>query len=167
LHHDRLRQIAAIRSQAETLGLSVFFYFFTGLWTGIGLHFSGKGRDVRFRPLPFSKYVEKLSASKVVVDLPHPLQTGLTMRAIETIGAGKKLMTTALDVSAYEFHRPENVSVLDSEHPRIDPAFLAVPQLALPAETIEPYGLRAWSLDVLGVTEPRDFLSATGADRAV
>lgn len=162
LHHDRLRQIETIRNQAEALGLSTFFYFFTGLWTGVNLHLGGRGHDVHIRPLPFSRYVEKISAARIIVDLPHPLQTGLTMRAIEAVGAGKKLMTTARDIEAYDFHRPENIAVLDVEQPRIDPAFIAAPQVELPTETIGHYSLSTWALEVLGFIESPRFVQDPG-----
>lgn len=162
LHHDRLRQVETIRNQAKALGLSTFFYFFTGLWTGVSLCFGGRGRDVHIRPLPFARYVEKVSAAKIIVDLPHPLQTGLTMRAIEAVGAGKKLMTTARGIEAYDFYRPENIAVLDAERLQIDTTFIAGHQVELPAETIERYSLNIWSREVLGIAGSAPFVPEAG-----
>jgi hypothetical protein len=158
LHHDRLRQVETLRAQAQTLGLSSFFYFFTGLWTGLSLRFSGKSTDVHVRPLPFARYVEKVAAARIVVDLPHPMQTGLTMRGIEAVGASKKLLTTAQDITNYDFYRPENVAVLDPDRPRIDPHFLSLAAAPTPLAIVERYSLRAWALDVLGCTEPAGFI---------
>jgi hypothetical protein len=167
LHHDRLKQVEAIRAQASSLGLSPFFYLSTGRWTSIKLHLSGKGQDVQWRPLPFARYVEKTAASKAVLDLPHPQQTGLTMRAIEAVGANKKLITTAADIAGYDFYRPGNIHILDAANPRIDLEFLTGPPAALPPDLVERYSLRAWALDVLGVTEPTGFLRDAEAPAAV
>jgi hypothetical protein len=158
LHHDRLKQVKAIRAQARALGLSMFVYFSTGGWTSLKLRWSGKGQDVHSRPLAFDRYVEKSAGSRAILDLPHPRQTGLTMRAIESIGANRKLITTATDIRAYDFYRPENVHIIDPAAPRIDPAFLAAPYMPLPSEVTERYSLRAWAQDVIGLTQPASFL---------
>ena len=161
LHHDRLRQIEAIRTHATALGLSTSLYLSTGAWTSLKLRVRGRGHDVHSRPQPFDRYVATTLASRAVLDLPHPQQTGLTMRAIETVGAGRKLITTAGDIRNYDFYRPENIHVLDGSNLRIDPAFLRAPPMSLPPDVQERYSLRAWALDVLGVTTPPDFLRAT------
>jgi hypothetical protein len=158
LHHDRLRQVEAMRAQARALGLSTFFYLSTGRWTNLKLRLSGKGQDVHARPQAFARYVDETRNSRAILDLPHPMQTGLTMRAIESVGANKKLITTAADIATYDFYRPENICIVNPERPRIDPAFLAVRCVAPPPELIERYSLRAWALDVLGMTEPEGFL---------
>lgn len=47
-----------------------------------------------FQPMPREQYLKCLDNSKVVVDFSHATQTGLSMRVIETYGAGKKIFTT-------------------------------------------------------------------------
>lgn len=165
LHHDRLAQIEAIRDQAKTLGLSSVFYLSTGLKTWAQLQFSGRGRDVHTRPIAFADYVHATARARAVVDLPHPLQTGLTMRAVEAIGAGKKLLTTARDIGAYADFTEDTVQILDPDRPIIDPSFIDAPIIPAPEHGIERYSLRAWALDVLGVTEPGPFLNAQRDER--
>lgn len=159
LHHDRLKQVEALRSQADELGLSSFFYLFTGLRTGVAMWMKRRGRDVHVRTIPFDRYARQIAASRVIIDLPHPLQTGLTMRAAEAVGIGTKLLTTATGVSAYDFYRPANVSIVDARAPVLDPDFLSAPYVPLPTGMADRYSLRAWALDILGVTEPEGFLS--------
>ena len=108
--------------------------------------------------MPFAAYAEAVARANSILDLPHPQQTGLTMRAIEAIGAGRKLVTTARDVAKYDFYRPENVSIIDAETPHLNPDFLTSPGVALPPELVERYSLRAWCLDVLGISEPGEFV---------
>lgn len=165
LHHDRLVQIEAIRDQAKTLGLSAVFYLSTGLKTWARLQCSGRGRDVHTRPIAFADYVHATTRARAVVDLPHPLQTGLTMRAVEAIGAGKKLLTTARDIGAYADFAGDRVQILDPNRPVIDPSFLDTPFIPAPAHDIERYSLRTWVLDVLGVTEPGPFLHTQRDER--
>lgn len=47
-----------------------------------------------FRPMPREEYLKCLDNSRIVVDFSHQTQTGLSMRVIETYGAGKKILTT-------------------------------------------------------------------------
>lgn len=165
LHHDRLAQVEAIRKQAEALGLSTFFYLSTGLRTWAQLRLTGRGRDVYAHPIGFADYVRATARSRAIVDLPHPRQTGLTMRAVEAIGAGKKLLTTACDIGIYEGVSLEDVRILDPDRPVIDPSFLDTPTSAAPAQAVERFSLRAWVLDVLGVTEPGPFLNSQSGKR--
>jgi hypothetical protein len=158
LHHDRLQQVEALRAQIRDLGLSSFFYLFTGMRTALQLKLARRGEDVHWRALPFERYAEQIARCRVIIDLPHPRQTGLTMRALEAVGTGKKMITTAGDVTLYDFYSPEQFSIIDPAAPRIDPAFLAAPVTPLPQKIAASYGLRAWALDIIGVTEPGGFL---------
>ena len=47
-----------------------------------------------FRPMNRSEYLNNLSLSEIVVDISHSTQSGLSMRIIESYGAGKKVLTT-------------------------------------------------------------------------
>jgi hypothetical protein len=161
LHHNRLAQVEAIRDQAEAAGLSAIFYLSTGLRTWAKLRFTGRGCDVHSRPIGFADYVHATARARAIIDLPHPLQTGLTMRAVEAIGAGKKLLTMARDVHAYAGFDTDNVHVLDPDRPIIDTSFLSAPTVPPSPSAIEQYSLRVWALDVLGVTEPGPFLNTS------
>jgi hypothetical protein len=165
LHHDRLALVEALREQAAAAGLSSFFYLSTGWKTWARLKVAGRGRDVHARPIGFGEYVSATLRARVIVDLPHPLQTGLTMRAIEALGAGKKLLTTASDIAAYTAFDARNVTLLDPNQPKIDVSFVATPPVETSAVAVDQYSLAGWAGDVLGVTEPGDFLNATARKR--
>ena len=47
----------------------------------------------------------------IILDSPQNGQSGLTMRCIEAVCAGKKLITTNPGIKAYDFYRPENILV--------------------------------------------------------
>jgi hypothetical protein len=158
LHHDRLSQVETLRRQIRDLGMTGFFYLFTGMRTALQQKFVGRGEDVYWRPLSFARYAEQIAASRIIIDLPHPRQSGLTMRALEAVGTGKKMVTTSRDVALYDFYSPEQFLIVNPEDPQIDPAFLASPVPPLPATLVDSYNLRAWALDILGVTVPPPFL---------
>ncbi|MBU0540824.1 MAG: hypothetical protein KKC58_00370 [Gammaproteobacteria bacterium] len=144
LHHDRLRQVDDIHLWADKHGLRTLFYLYTGWFSSTRLSLQGRGKFVKSRSMDFIKYVNLLHNSRAIVDLPHPEQTGLTMRAIEAVGAGKKLITTSRTIVNYDFYRKENILIIDGGYPQIDDHFLDTPTVELPAETIARYSLHEW-----------------------
>lgn len=161
LHHDRLRQVEKIREQADALGLSTCFYLSTGMLSLIKLKFQGRAGDVYSKPQSFSAYVRNTRSARAIIDLPHPSQAGLTMRAIESIGANRKLITTNPNVRNYDFYHPDNIQIIDGDAPCIDPKFLNTFGTPVRQEISERYTLRAWALEVIGVKPSSEFLQKT------
>lgn len=73
-----------------------------------------------FKPISYKKYSEISLSSKVILDLPHPLQNGLTMRSIEAIGFRRKILTTNSDIQNYSIIDKRNYAVFDSKNVKID-----------------------------------------------
>jgi hypothetical protein len=89
--------------------------------------------------------VEEISArSRAIVDIQHPRQTGLTMRTIETLLAGSKLITTNQTLKMYDLYHPSRIAVLDRDYPRLDPEFLQMPFDPIPAEIVQSYHIDTW-----------------------
>lgn len=68
-------------------------------------HTIKKGDEYLFctKRLSYNEYVEISDSSNAILDISHPLQDGLTMRSIETLCLGKKIMTTNRDIENYDF----------------------------------------------------------------
>lgn len=73
-----------------------------------------------FHPISYNDYVSISLSSKVILDLAHPLQTGLTMRTIEAIGFNKKLITTNKDIFNYPMIDANNYTVMDINSCNVD-----------------------------------------------
>lgn len=73
-----------------------------------------------FHPISYQDYESISLSSKVILDLAHPLQTGLTMRTIEAIGFHKKLITTNKDIVNYPMIDANNYVVLDINSCNVD-----------------------------------------------
>jgi len=54
--------------------------------------------------------------AKCIIDINHPDQSGLTMRTIETIGRGKKLITTNSHIKQESFYNDKMIQVIDREN---------------------------------------------------
>ncbi len=144
LHSDRLEMIRRLQAAAESQGLSFQVYLYTGLRTYARLLLRKNARDVHVRTLPYSALLDCYRRATVIVDLPHAEQSGLTMRAIETVGMGRKLMTTARDVVNYDFYASGNVHLLRAEAMQFDAAFVREPAKPYAEDIRGRYSLDAW-----------------------
>lgn len=152
LHSDRLEMIRRLQEMAHSQGISFFVYLYTGVYTSLKLAHAGNAKNIHFRPLSYRKLMELNRRTAVVLDLPHAAQSGLTMRAIEAVGLGKKLITTASDVVHYDFFSIDNVQLLRSDDLRLDAGFISKPSAHYPEAVRHRYSLDAWLEDVFRLT---------------
>lgn len=90
-------------------------------------------------------------SSRIIVDIQHPAQSGLTMRTIEMVGMKKKLITTNADVANYDFYNRKNICIIDRKNPTLDREFLEEPYEDIPEDIYRKYSVAQWILDVLGI----------------
>lgn len=107
--------------------------------------------EFRFVTLSMSVVNDIFMSSRVVLDITHPRQRGLTMRTLETLGASKKLVTTNSAVSDYDFYDSTNIAVIDRHSPSIDPEFLRSGYSPLAPSIVSRYSLASWLDEVLAV----------------
>lgn len=150
-HSDRYRVAKAVKQQAEGVGLKVYFYFFSP--SKILFYFKSmfdkntRGidiRDISFSPLSGGEILSLISRSKVVLDIEHPGQVGLTMRSIEMLGAKKKLMTTNKAIVGYDFYNPNNNILIDRKNPVFNRDVVLSEQVEIDLKTYEKYSIHSW-----------------------
>ncbi|WP_407426653.1 hypothetical protein [Arcticibacter sp.] len=100
--------------------------------------------DISYRALSHSENANLMHQSKVILDINHPQQLGLTMRTFETIGSQRKLVTTNADIRNYDFYNENNVLILDRENPVIDEAFFDKPFLPYSSDILFKYSIKGW-----------------------
>jgi hypothetical protein len=107
-------------------------------------------KDVSFKSLSENDVISVVANSKCILDISHPLQQGLTMRSIETMGAKRKLITTNKSIVNYDFFDEDNILVVDNsvtkhqiEH------FLQRKYKSLEAEIYNKYSVNYWVQDFL------------------
>lgn len=148
LHSDRLEAIRRMQADANAKGLSTSVYLFTGWTTWLKLVFKGNAADVHTKTLSYREMLRITARSRCVYDLPHPLQTGMTMRTIEAVGASRKLITTAKDIVNYDFYAVDNIRVVQSTS-SLDPVFVNLPYVPIDMAIQQRYTLDSWISDVL------------------
>lgn len=68
-------------------------------------------KEVSFRKISYKSYQEMLDKTKVVLDIPYAQQKGATMRTIETLSKGKKLLTTNNMLKSELFYSTKNIQI--------------------------------------------------------
>ncbi len=149
LHSDRLESARRMQAEARTLGLSTFVYLYTGWLTWLKLALRGKAKDVHPRTLAYPDLLAINMRSRCIYDLPHALQSGLTMRTVETLGMRKKLITTAQDVTNYDFYCADNVRVVRLPETGLDRDFVRSAPTPVDPAVLHRYSLDAWIDDVV------------------
>lgn len=156
IHSDRYAVLKKIREMTIEKGLKSFwfcylqskfiFYFYRFTKKEFA---KTKISDFDFEKIDSKEIAKIISQSKIVLDIQHPRQTGLTIRTIEMLGMNKKLITTNTSIINYDFYNPKNIQVVDRKNVVIDSSFLDTKYEPLDIEVYNKYSLHSWVLEVL------------------
>ena len=118
IHSDRYRIVKEIEKVAIENDLSLYTYFYSPsrLLFWIKKLFTKDFRfiqesDISYLPLNKKDILKVIKDTKVMIDIEHPSQNGLTMRSIEMLGAKRKLITTNVNIKDYNFYNSNNISI--------------------------------------------------------
>ena len=109
--------------------------------------------DIHYTPLSAQTIREIYGKSRSILDVEHGAQRGLTMRTIEMIGMGKKLITTNQSIREYDFYDPNNICIIDRENPVVEESFFHTDYAPIPAKILSRYSIRAFVQDIFGRKE--------------
>lgn len=159
IHSDRHRVIHRLRqSSGPHVSNFVFSYFQSPLillirslidWT-IWLAPHG---TLATKSMPADVVAQKVASSKAVLDVEHPCQRGLTMRTIETLMAGKKLITTNRLILNSNLYHPSRIQVISRKQPEILSGFMEEVFVSIPDTLREYYSCEEWVSELLELQE--------------
>jgi len=151
VHSDRFKVLKEIECQLSDFNLNCYWYLYSPsriLFLYQKLFKKGfksiKWSDVSFNSLNRSDVVDVVGRSKCVIDIQSPLQTGLTIRTIEMLGARKKLLTSNHEVKKYNFYKENNIYVFDRANPIIDSGFFKKNYEEIDQVTYDKYSISEW-----------------------
>lgn len=151
IHTDRYRIIKKIGQLLieKKLVLKTYMYFPSKLMYLFMKIFNKDYRYSKFKEFSFSsiskeEILEILLSSRIILDIQHPNQIGLTMRTIEMIGLKKKIITTNGNIKEYDFYNPNNILIIDRENVEIDYSFFQKEYIELDEKIYEKYSLENW-----------------------
>lgn len=96
------------------------------------------GKSIISRPLPYAETLKRIRKSRCVLEIVQNGQSGLTLRSLEAMFYGKKLITNLSSVKDEKFYRKENVYILGDES---QPWQSIEEFLSSPAVPLSEYGL--------------------------
>ena len=156
IHSDRYAVIKQVQRIAEERDLKCYWFlylqskFIYKFYKATKKEFRGADESTfSFDKMSSAEIAKVVDESRIILDVQHPKQTGLTMRTIEMIGMNKKLITTNESIRRYDLFYEDNVAVVDRNDVRIPKGFLNTPYQSLPKEVYEKYSLKSWILEVL------------------
>lgn len=148
----RYRSIIAFKKYAKSSNLKFEFFFvmdvrdfFKFLMRGILV------RNVRFKK--FSSYdISSLYQDyKIILDVPNQIQSGFTMRVIEVLSSGRKLVTTNDRIVETDLYKASNVAVINIDDIDIDAEFLSGEFQDM---DMTEYSLDNWIKTILRIERP-------------
>lgn len=154
-HSDRYALIQKIYNQIQSLGLKSYWYLYLQdlklfYWNKITNSSFAKAHlhDFQYNALSKNEVLDVVEKSRVIIDIQHPNQIGLTMRVIEILGARRKLVTTNASIKDYEFYLEDNILVIDRENPTISKEFCYTKYQPLDDCIYHKYSLDGWLEDI-------------------
>lgn len=106
-------------------------------------------KEFHFQPLNLNEVEKIQSASFAIIDIQHPKQSGLTIRTIEIMAMGKKLITTNPNIEHYPFYNKNNILIVDREAVKIPESFFESPFQPIDKNIIEQLSIESWLKTIL------------------
>lgn len=145
---DRFSKLVKVLENLNKFNINaratVFTYF-----KNIAIENSNKFVDYIHEIVPFQEAVHYSQNTKIVLDIQHDNQVGLSFRPFEAMGLKKKLITTNENIRDYDFYRSNNIFIWTENTETIPEAFFKTPYENLPKEIYEKYSLKNWVKTIL------------------
>lgn len=149
-HADRLKVLSQISERLPekfSVYRFVFFqspllYYFRKLFDPAFRKF--RADEMSLKPKLGEDWSEIAKSTVAILDIHHPRQTGLTIRAIECLAMGMKLVTTNDRIRHYPFYDERLIRVIDRQNPAIDLEFLESRPTGEPPKGIKNLELSSW-----------------------
>jgi hypothetical protein len=103
-----------------------------------------KYSKVTFKSLKHSEIINLYGRTKVILDIHHPKQVGLTMRTFESLGAEKKIITTNYDIINYPFYNSNNIWIIDRNNITVDLDFFTNSFNKLDPKLVHSMSITGW-----------------------
>ncbi len=151
IHSDRYAIIKNIEEFSKENNLKMFFYFyspsrilffFQKLFKKKFKHIDKK--DISYHSMNTMDIVKIIQKSKIIIDIHHPLQNGLTMRTLEILGARRKLLTTNTNISEYDFYNKNNILIFKRDNIKIEKEFIESKFQAINEKVYKKYSIKGW-----------------------
>lgn len=154
-HSDRYSISQKLNDWCDSLGLKMFNFYYSPSkilfrfkkWTDKNFERFDSNK-ISFKSLSHNEIVTIYKKSKAILDINHPGQNGLTMRTFETLGSGRKLVTTNADISFYPFYNSSNILIIDRQDAKLDKVFFKNEFQQIDSEIYFSMSLKGWIMEL-------------------
>ena len=109
-----------------------------------------KRKDFTHKEMSESEKLKNIRESKCILDIPYGEQAGLTMRVIEGIVLGKKIITTNQEIKNYDFFKTGNVAVIsESDFTEVSKDFINKKTVEFDEDYEERFSVDSWVKNVV------------------
>lgn len=158
LHSNRAKVLNLLKNEANKKGLNLktvvhfnrFLYYKYKYINKTNDALNTNSKDLTFKRLTIEESYKLYSRSKVVVDYTNTNQTGFTIRTIESLGNGCKLITNNYRIKDADFYDERNIYVYDEDSFSVPEDFISMPYVMISDTLYEKYSLINWINDLLG-----------------
>ncbi|CAM3772607.1 lipopolysaccharide biosynthesis protein [Elizabethkingia anophelis] len=154
-HSDRYIISSKIKNWCQQNKLKAFcFYYMQGKFVYFYKRFFDKTfkqfdyKKLSFKSLSKVQILDYYQKSKVILDINHPYQRGLTLRTFEALGAKKKIITTNQEIKKFPFYNENNVFVIDRTNIRLNKSFFETPYQKVDKETYKKFSLEGFLYNI-------------------
>lgn len=149
LYNNRWGIIKRFKEYFDQNQITSFFYLYMASWTLYLWDFIRKGtfvmpQKMKFEPMSFNDNVNMVKESKCVLDFVYSKQSGLSMRAFESMASHRKYITNNAEVKKYDFYNPSNILVVDASNPEVPQNFIESPFVPISDEVMYKYSIKGF-----------------------
>lgn len=94
--------------------------------------------------MAYRKVIKRCTESKAIFDYCQEVQSGLSLRAMESLFLSTKLITTNADIEQFDFYNPNNIYIWGSNRTDTIKEFLSTPYEEVDSEIVKGYEFDVW-----------------------
>ncbi|MCD4669532.1 MAG: hypothetical protein K8S14_03720 [Actinomycetia bacterium] len=150
-HPGRYNILEKIKNQLNGYNLKCYFFMFLSakilyIYNKVlfGAYKCSKITEFSYSSLTEDQVIDLYKKSRVIIDIQHPDQTGLTMRSFECLGAKRKMITTNFHIKEYDFYNPKNIYILDNNSCEIYKDFFLDDYSNIDKVVYDKYNIDTW-----------------------
>lgn len=94
--------------------------------------------------IPYNQNIANIKKSRCIIEIVQSGQEGITLRPLEAIACGKKLLTNNKNIKQYDFYSPQNVFILGEDALENIDQFINSAYLSIQPNIINKYDIANW-----------------------
>lgn len=155
MYGDRFNVVYQMKKLCKEKHMKLYaFCFLRGKFMSLFYYLTNPGyrklgtKAISFKPKSGSELAAIVNSSSIILDANDIKQQGLTIRTLETLLAGKKMITTNTDIERYEFYNPQNICIVDRNNLQVPDYFWDSQYERVDEEILIKYTAKGWVDDV-------------------